>query len=503
MRDNFFNKLLLLLPLVVIFVLCVQTAMQINQLKLIGDGEDNFKLSYHLAKHDVISTGGTDANGHLLPSNAREPLPIILSAVWMHLMPSLANANSPEEMLQGKKIVVLKLQNIVYMAALLVGIFCVFNQLLQHYSSKPLNLILASFGMLLCYACMHTVFANNLITEFHAEMLIIWFVWAWLRAWETGRNGYYLLTGLMLGGLVLTKAAFMYIGTASILFFMLFLLLAKYSIKTISQQGLILLIVIVCVAPWYVRNYIHFGIWEHTQRGPVVLLVRAYKNAMTHEEFKGAFYAYAPVSLKKAMKLITGFNANDRLTGGRLQRLTRFPNGDIEKRLAGDEFGAISYYIKATTHDRNVHLAYAKQNSNPTQVRVLADKAIKQEAIAKIKANIPAHLKAALVFAWRGAWPCNTVDGRWKPTYQRQPIWQEILPFFGLISLWGIFIIGLIKKQVPLVILSVLGVSAFSFYALATHFLPRYSEMLIALWVICLSYALVLSLSPKSQKRLH
>lgn len=477
-----------LLPLMVLFILIAKTVLEVNQLHLIGDGEENFKLSYHLAKHGVISTGALDQAGNLLPSNAREPLPVVLGALWINMWPVLANADSSKELLLGKKIVLLKLQNVVYVAALLIGIFCLFFRLLPGNLSRLKKTALATMVVTLCYACMHTVFTNNLITEFHGELLIIWFVWAWLSAWESKGYICYFLAGLLLGLLVLTKAAFMYIGFASILFFLLFLVFSKYPIQIIFKQSIILIIATLCVAPWFVRNYIQLGLWEHTQRGPVVLLVRAYKNAMTPEEFTGAFYAYAPASLKNVMKSLTGFSATDRLTGGRLQRLTRFPNGDLEKRAAGDEAGAISYYIKATTHDRNVHLDFQEKVLDQVQARILADQAIKKEAIKKITSDIPAHLRASLVFAWRGSWPCNTVDGRWKSSYPRHPVWQEFLPFLGLVSMWGILIFGVLKRQVTSVILSILGVSAFTFYAMATHFLPRYSEMMISLWVICFFY---------------
>lgn len=488
MRRIFLHISALLSPLIVLFYLTLQTVLEVNQLNLIGDGEDNFKLSYHLAKDGIISTGGLDQAGNLLPSNLREPLPVVLGALWINMWPALSNTVSPKEMLLGKKIVLLKLQNVVYVAVLLLGIFCLFCRLLPSNISRFKKNLLATLVVLSCYACMHTVFTNNLITEFHAELLIIWFVWAWLSAWASKGTIYYFLAGLLLGLLVLTKAAFMYIGCASVLFFMLFLVFAKYPVQLIFKQSIILIIAFLCITPWLVRNYIQLGLWEHTQRGPVVLLVRAYKNAMTHEEFTGAFYAYAPASLKKIMKSLTGFSAKDRLTGGRLQRLTRFPDGDLEKREAGDEAGAISYYIKATTHDHNVRLAFNKKIADPIRARILADRAIKQEAINKIKADISAHLKTALVFAWRGSWPCNTVDGRWKPSYPKQPMWQEILPFFGLLSMWGILIFGVLKRQVPSVILSILGVSTFTFYTMATHFLPRYSEMMIPLWVVCFFY---------------
>ncbi len=482
------RKFSFFLPLFVIIVLCINTVMQINQLELIGDGVDNFKLSYHLAKNGVMSTGNVDAQQKLMPSNAREPFPILLSALWIKSIPALAQENSPQALKKGKKFILLKLQNIIYIAILLVGIYFLSHEIFKKILIKPINIIASTLVLLLCYACIHTLFVNNLLTEFHAEMLIVWFIWCWLRAWETQKNTDYIIAGLLLGALILTKAAFMYIAMVSLLFFTLWLTLVKTQRTIILQHFLILIVAGLTVFPWFARNYVQLGVWEHTQRGPVVLLVRAYKNAMSHEEFKGAFYAYAPASLKNSMSKITGFNEEDRLIGGRLQRLTRVFTTDFLFRDAGNENAAISYYIKATTHHQNVHLAFKNKNINPIKARILADESVKNEALNKINNNIPAHLKAALVFAWRGAWPCNTVDGRWSSAMKKQPMWQELLPFLGLLAMFYYFASGLISKNVSHVILCMLGVSSFTFYALATHFLPRYSEMFIAIWVILFCY---------------
>jgi len=304
----------------------------------------------------------------------------------------------------------------------------------------------------------------------------------------------YVLAGFLFGGLILTKAAFLYVGIVSFFFITFFCLLIQPYKKIAFKQLIILAVALCTVLPWYVRNYVQIGVWELAQRGPVVLMTRAYKDYLTDTEFKGAFYAYAPLSLKKTMKQITGFSNIDRIEGGRLQRLTRFPKGDMEKRDLGDEQGAISYYIKATTHFNNIHKKFSEQIKDPMQARIAADRAGQQEAITLIKNNMVGHLKSTLVFAWRGAWPCNTVDGRWSAGAKKhaQPAWQEVLPFLGLLTMFGFFISGLIKRNMTYLIVSLFGVSTFTFYSLATHFIPRYSEMFIPLWVVSFVWMIAL-----------
>lgn len=458
-----------------------------------GDGYDNIKLSYHLAFKNQMSIGEVDQNGVLIASNIREPFPIALSALWIKMMPSLANATSFEDLISGKKLITLKIQNILYVAMLLVGTFLLTLELLKRHLNPKANCLTALIATLLTFYCVHLIYVTTLLTEFQAAFLIVWFIWAWLKAWNTQNIWFYAFAGVLLGLLILTKAAFLYISIFSIGFIFLVFTFYFREKRAGLKQLLLLGLALLTILPWYARNYISIGVWELAQRGPVVLMTRAYKSNLTPDEFKGAFYAYAPLSLKKLMKRLTGFSAVDRLDGGRLQRLTRFPAGDAEKRDLGDEAGAISYYMKATTHFNNIHKQYSQAIADPIQARVTADRIAQREAFSMIKNNPMGHLKSTLVFAWRGAWPCNTVDGRWSAGAKltRQPIWQEILPFIGLLAMFILFASALLKKNAPVVIATLLGMCTFTFYSLATHFIPRYSEMFIPVWVVCFVVLLI------------
>ena len=483
----FQKKIAPIFLLVILLMLCIKATMKIDAMPISGDGFDNIKLSYHLAFHNVISMGYKDENGQLMPSNLREPLPILLSAVWIKSIPILANSNSFDDLIHGKKLILLKVQNVIYVALTIIGTFLFAYEILKSYTNSKVSLFVSAIAALISFYCIHIIYVTTLLTEFQAAFLIVWFSWSWLKAWHSRSNYWYVTSGILLGCLILTKAAFLYISIVSITFIFLFIALFVNDKKSSLKQLLILVLALVTIAPWYIRNYISIGVWELAQRGPVVLMTRAYKSNLTADEFKGAFYAYAPLSLKKVMRNITGFSAIDRFDGGRLQRLSRFPAGDSVKRDLGDEDGAISYYMKATTHFNNIHKKYSQKIKDPIKARIAADHVAQNEAIEMIKTNMIGHLKSTLVFAWRGAWPCNTVDGRWSAGAKltRQPIWQEILPFLGLISIFAFFINGVFKKNAPVVITTLFGVSTFIFYSLATHFIPRYSEMFIAVWVVC------------------
>jgi hypothetical protein len=249
------------------------------------------------------------------------------------------------------------------------------------------------------------------------------------------------------------------------------------------------------VLPWMYRNYINLGTFEIAGRGPIVLMTRAFKSQMTNDEFKGAFYAYAPASLKKTMKSITGFSGKDRILGGRLQRFTRVFPEDEACRARNAEPCAVGYYIQASIRYNNILKSYYHKYPNePLKATQLGDQAAKKYALNMIKQNVWGHLKSSLVFAWRGAWPCNKVDGRWYDSERHllQSPWQEILPFFGLILMFAMGIYALLKNNTSMVAMTWLGCLTYAFYALSTHFIPRYSEMMLPIWVTCFVYCLSL-----------
>lgn len=470
----------------------LSTVLKVDHLPIGGDGLDNLKLGYHLAHYGVISTGDRDKSNRLMPSNIREPFPVWLNAAWINLIPDLRNAKSLDKLNSGKRLIYLKLQNIIYIGFTLLGAFVLCKRLIRPFIQPVPAYFISLITVYIIHASINHFYANTLLTEFHAAALIIWFLLIWMGAIQKQKLLLFVAAGFLLGLLMLTKGAFLYIGFAWLAFYFIYKLIIGFSTRRVIDASVIAICTALTILPWYIRNTNQIGVWEFTQRGPVVLLTRAYKSQMTDTEFKGVFYAYAPLALKKCIGNLTGFSINDRYDGGRLQRFTRFPAGDEAKREQGDEEGAISYYIKATTHYKNIHRNYDEKD--PLTARLLTANQAKREALELIKSNITGHLRASLVYAWRGAWPTNTVDGRWSigaKEYLGKPFWTQLIPFLGLLSMIVIFVTSLFKRHVELAMLSALGTGSFVFYSLFTHFIPRYSEMFIPVWIICFVYGFI------------
>jgi len=468
-----------------IVLLTMTALLKINGAPLSGDAPNNLDYAYHLSHHGVMAT---EQDGKILATHNREPLPIALMALWIQSTPALSNAENLRVLNQPQQLKLLKYSNVLWVAALLVGVVLLVRVATADFLTDQM-LFISQLITLFLVATIFPIFniVNNLLTELQAATLLIWLAWAAMLASKTPRVRHFVMVGVLLAALILTKAAFAYIGIGA---FMLWSIRAlQWKQKSLLTGGLIaFLVTISLVTPWIIRNYYQVGEWSLAGRGPIVLIVRAYKSNMTNAEFTGGFYAYGPQWLKPTLSHLTGFNAKDRELGGRRERFRRFHPQDEAARERGDEASAVGFYIKATTHANNIYQSYAKQHADPQLARKLAEQQIKNEAIERIKNNLTGHLKTSLLFAWRGTWPHNTVDGieisrkipgvtAWKN--------KNIASALGLMSVIGLFLIGLNHRYSHYFAISLFPVGMFSFHALLTHYIPRYSYPMIPIWLVC------------------
>jgi len=104
----------------------------------------------------------------------------------------------------------------------------------------------------------------------------------------------------------------------------------------------------------------------------------------------------------------------------------------------------------------------------------------KQEAISRILANPFRHLSASLPLGWRGFWAMD--PGGWG---------DVILNMLSFLALLASPLFYFLEKQRSWLIVSVVPIGYFLFYALFSHFIIRYSKPLIPLAFIALIMVLV------------
>ena len=225
------------------------------------------------------------------------------------------------------------------------------------------------------------------------------------------------------------------------------------------------------ITPWMVRNSVRFDNFAIAERSGGVLLVRAVKDGMTADEFKGAFYAYAPSSVRKAVfQGLLGFRDADLKPGGRYERLSRFQPGDAEAAAAGDVDRAISFFGMAGAMQVQIGREAAADGIPNSQV----DRLVRKKAMTMILDHPGKHLLMTLPFAWRGLWAFAN-------DYKLIVAVCDLIAFltflaFPVVAWW--------RRRSDWLAFSLFGVGLFWFYALLTHFISRYSEPLIPLTVV-------------------
>jgi hypothetical protein len=252
---------------------------------------------------------------------------------------------------------------------------------------------------------------------------------------------------------------------------------------------LLLLGMLISLAPWLLRNWLVLGQTQFTQRGGHVLLTRAVKDRMSLAELPGALYFWGPSLYQKTSSLLgLGATRVDFQSGGRFQHLNReasadFYQADVRAQQEGRPEAAVSYYHKAAAQlERYRFEAIAAGHPKPDAA---ADRGARRQAVRMIQEQPIRHLWMSGVFAWRGIWsqPNQGVHFKSNGLYV---IIKDAIAGLSYAALMLLFVLGLLRRHLPLIALTLLPVFLIAFYALFTHGLARYNSPAIPLMLISL-----------------
>lgn len=406
------------------------------------DAYENLTAAYNLAHHGVISIEDDSSPAARKPSEYREPLPIVFLAGYIGALPALDDRPLGDLMF-GDAARMLKLSNIVWGVLLTVVMFATIVRYTGSYAWAACATLATHIALAPEY--------NDLYTEVAAAaMLALTCAMAAVAA-QSRRLRWVFAAGLLCGAMALTKAAFLYVTAVLIVgiaVWGLWRLRARdaFALKSAALLGLGL---VLTVAPWMVRNYIHFDKLSMSARGGQVLYTRALKNEMSAEEYRGAWFAYAPRPLRWFASRLTGFDKSDLAEGGRLVRLMRHVSPkDHPAEALGRPQDAVSYFAQVKATRAALEMRYPDAGTRAI------DKMMKQRALAKIAANPLAHLAATPLFLWRGA------------------------PYVFLILAAGMVYAGA-RRDWPLLAYIAPAMALVLFYAALTHFIPRYGDPML------------------------
>lgn len=434
---------------------------------IINDAWQNLALAYNLSHHGVMSLSHDSAD--LAPSSRREPLPVAFLAFHMASVEAVHGKMTLEGYQEGLGTGRLKVSNVFWAALLACSVFASIVRLSGSF-------VLAGAGTLVANP-MAVQYFNNLLTEPHAAALLTLASYLGIVAVSRRHALYFGLAGIGFGALALTKAPGFYVTivlAALLLGWSLWQLSWPTETRSVRIPSVVAFVlgVALTTGPWMLRNYVLLGSMEIVgEAAPVVLMVRAAKNKMSWTEYRGSFYAWAPNGLlRKAASALWGFTEADLGRGGRLQRLNRssdsgFYASDMAAARAGRPEDAVSYVKAAQAEKTKMKRELVAHGYS----RIDAEGQLQRRVIRQILGEPLKHIAMTVPFLWRGAglmFPALALVACYAAVARRLDLMVYILPVLGLVF----------------------------FYALATHFHPRYGHPLFPVsivGVLVLSHAVV------------
>ncbi len=424
---------------------------------VVYDGWQNLTLAYNLSHHGVMSLSPDSAR--LNPSNRREPLPVAFLALHMGFVETIYGPMTLEQYRKGLSTGRLKVSNVFWAALLACAVFASILQLSGSF-------VLAGFGTWFSNLTVLKHF-NNLLTEPQAAAILALACYVSVLALSRRQVLYFGLAGVCFGALALSKVAGFYVAivlACLLLGWGLWQLRWPTESRSVRLPSVLVFVLGLAftVGPWMLRNYVLFnskGIVDN--RAAVVLMVRAAKNQMSWEEYRGSFYAWAPNDLlRRATSALFGVSEADLNRGGRLQRLNRSWSGDtiasdIEAVRVGRPQDAISFrYQAAAERVKNLGALMAQGYS-----RIAAESELQRRAIRQILSDPNKHVAMTVAFLWRGA--------------------GVMFPVLVMVVCCAV---PMRRPDLIVYVLPALGLTLF--YALITHFHPRYGDPMIPVSIV-------------------
>ncbi len=472
--------------LVVGLTIAGMVALSATQISGAGSQKDalvNLRMAHNLAHHGVLSTA---ERAPFSASNAREPIPNLVTAGHLKLMALVGQTPSFDALVQGPGARAVKVANLVWVTLGLVA-----TALLMQSLTGSLLLVLMATAMVGYFFFAVPMFVDTLYTELQASVMLLWSSLFLLLAVRTSRRRWFLATGLSFGLMTLTKAIFFYLClliVAAILLQALWTRRRQRPWPPLAGCVALLMGFSITVMPWMVRNKLQLGTTQLTQRGGRVLYARALKNQMPAAEIPGALYFWGPSFYQHASKRL-GFGATqaDFQAGGRYQRINRygsdFQRADLEAALSGRPSDVISYHRKVGAEVNRLTMVPPQRNAQDPYR--LAEKAVGEKARTMIVSNPARHLLMTPLFLWRGiwSWPNEGVNFKANSKYV---LLKDLLTFFSYLSLFILFLLGVIRRNSSFLAITILPVGMLLAYGLLTHNIPRYSAPAIPLTILSL-----------------
>jgi hypothetical protein len=440
------------------------------------DQSQYLAYAYNMVKRGKFSAGWARSTK---PDQRREPGYPMLLATGMLLHPGLdIGSTNTRCVAEGAPdclhaVTGLKAINLLFLA--LSGL-AVFAAILAVTRSAVLAWL--GFGWVMLSATY-----GNHVGRFFPEIVVGFLIVALsLRLWRLAtispEHRAWFLTGLLLGAVVMIKATFYYLVP------LLAVTLVGHAVlrqavprREAAILGLIFLAgVLVLTVPWHLRNTISTGTSALAGRAGLVLLVRANYDDLSVPEMLAAAAVFSPYH-----------------TPPRRFFTERWLTPELEASLNGpNDPRARGYKRQGELQALTGYSAYDSE----------LDDLLKLEALGRIKANFLGHLRATLLFGYRGffadtglGFPPVRLSGEGAApsvgTYLAgiDPggwfVYRPILPNLLLfLPTFAAFAFCIVTRRWPLIFLMLPAAYLYGLQAFMTYYIPRYSVALIPMLVV-------------------
>ena len=189
--------------LIACLALTTLSSRQISTNNIKGDALQNLDISLNLYHHKSFARS---IKGQISPTNFREPFPALVISIYFALSGKDSNYLTASNLRTGDPAKFVKLHNLGWVFLGLIASWLLLNAITR-----------TRLGGGFAAAACHLLFFNNvyvvnsLYTELAAGTLLLWVTWLMVKATQTLRLSYFLISGVVLGLLCLTKSALLYL----------------------------------------------------------------------------------------------------------------------------------------------------------------------------------------------------------------------------------------------------------------------------------------------------
>lgn len=428
--------------------LLVMWGRQISGSPIKADAAQSLQMALNLERHGTISL---EPDAPFVPTNYREPLPPILSALTLKLIDSAIGPAPPEAYFAGERAQYVKYQNLLWLTLFSLSVFWVTERFTTSFVAGLIAVILVNVPFR-----PHSPPGpiDSLLTEIPSLWLLVTASATLAIGLERGKLALVALAGTLFGCLALVKAVVFYVALGLVMIppCLYFLRRPRAPIGLALRQSALLIGGFACiVGPWMYRNHLQIGSFAITQRGGESLFERSLEDQMSRQEYLGAIYLWAP-QLQKPLGKWLGFSTEDALRGGRLERLNGDPEGGLSQQdLAFEKLGepekTVTFFRQARAEREKVE--HDLEVAGAAHPDMEADKQLSSRALATFAQHPWRHLMLSPLFLWRGGAQTTL-----------------ILLVALLCSAW--------LRRIDLVLLTIPTLAMVAAYALFSPFFPRY-----------------------------